>query len=118
MAYATHAIATHTGLLAHRTRRLVEVRVLVGSHEVDAFQASAPETLRPALRPIYAHLAKRDAAVRFTGVEEDWLPLRIRRSRREQQLAGPRAALAFLSTATPSAVPAAQADEREKVTRR
>ena len=39
-----------------RQHRLVEVSVRVGPHEVDSLQASSPETLRAALRPIYAHL--------------------------------------------------------------
>ncbi len=115
MTYAAHALIARIGLLAARVRRVVEVRVLVGGHEVDAFQASAPETLRPALRPVYAHLPKRDATVQFTGVEEGWLPLGIRRARREWSLAGPSAALAYLAGAAPGAAAAARADEREKV---
>ncbi len=115
MTYATHASLARVGLLARRVRRLVQVRVLVGGHEVDAFQASAPQTLRPALRPVYAHLPKHDAAVRFTGIEEDWLPLGIGRARREWRLAGPNAALAYLSGTGPSPAPAAETDERETV---
>ena len=80
-----------------RQRRAVLVRVTAHGHEVDAFDVSEPQTLRAALRPIYAHLPARDGDVRFTAVEEEWLPLGLNRVHREVDLRGLEDALNFLA---------------------
>jgi hypothetical protein len=89
-----------------RRRRLVEVSVLVGPHEVDSLQASDPETLRSALRPIYAHLPARESAVLFVAVEEEALPFGIRSSRRTVSLPTLRSAMGYLTGRHTVIVPA------------
>lgn len=80
-----------------RQRRLVEVSVRVGPHEVDSLQASSPETLRASLRPIYAHLPAHEAAISYVAVEEESLPFGLRRSRRETSIPGLRSAMSYLT---------------------
>jgi len=80
-----------------RQRRAVLVRVITWGHEVDAFEVSAPQTLRAALRPIYSHLPAQGTTVEFRAVEEDWLPLGIDRARHEAKLRGLDDALGFLA---------------------
>lgn len=89
-----------------RQRRLVEVSVRVGPHEVDALRASTPETLRASLRPIYAHLPAHDASVSYVAVEEESLPFGIRRSRRTASLPGLRSAMGYLTGRQPIVIPA------------
>ncbi len=89
-----------------RQRRLIEVSVRVGPHEVDALQASSPETLRASLRPIYAHLPAHEASVSYVAVEEESLPFGIRRSRRTAGLPGLRSAMSYLTGRHPTIVPA------------
>lgn len=79
-----------------RQRRAVLVRVVTHGHEVDSFLVSEPRTLRAAVRPIYAHLPADNAVVQFKGVEEEWLPLGIGKTRREAELKGLDDALRFL----------------------
>lgn len=74
----------------------VLVTVLDAGREVDSFRASDPEVLVAALRPICHHLPEGDGALRFTGVEEEWLPPGIRRVRREVELDSAEVALSFL----------------------
>ena len=89
-----------------RQRRLVEVSVRVGPHEVDSLQASTPETLRASLRPIYAHLPAHEASVSFVAVEEESLPFGIRRSRRTASMPGLRSAMSYLTGRYPVIIPA------------
>jgi hypothetical protein len=79
-----------------RGRRRVIVRVLDGPREVDSFQSSSGKTLRDAVRPVYRHLTRGRMRVQFTGVEEQTLPLGIRRTRREVPLSNFGDALMFL----------------------
>jgi hypothetical protein len=90
---------------SRRHRRLIEVCVRVGEHEVDSLQASDPETLRSALRPIYAHLPARDATVRFVAVEEDSLPLGLRRRRSATRLPSYHLAINYLTGRQPIVIP-------------
>jgi hypothetical protein len=90
----------------HRHRRLVEVSVRVGPAEVDALQASSPETLRASLRPIYAHLPAHDAAISYVAVEEEALPFGIRSSRRTVSLPGARSAMSYLTGRNTVIIPA------------
>ncbi len=99
----------------HRRRRLVEVSVRVGPHEVDALQASSAETLRASLRPIYAHLPAHDAAVGYVAVEEESLPFGIRRSRRTASLPGLRSAMSYLTGRYPIIIPAEASHWAHKV---
>ncbi len=78
-------------------RRAVYVRVVTGGHEADAFQASNPQLLEAALRPVYGLLAGRDDKVELRGIEEEWLPLGIDYVRREEELADLETARAFLA---------------------
>lgn len=80
-----------------RQRRLVDVSVRVGPHEVDSLETASPETLRAALRPIYAHLPAHDSTVSFVAVEEELLPFGLRRSRRAVDLPSLRAAMTYLT---------------------
>lgn len=80
-----------------RRRRAVLVKVLVRDREVDSFEVSQPQNLRAALRIVYAHLPTSGAEVRFEAVEEQWLPLGLRRSRRQADLAGLADALDFIA---------------------
>jgi hypothetical protein len=91
--------SNNTGLSGQvgRGRRKVIVRVLDGPREVDSFQSSSGETLRNAVRPVYRHLARGRMTVQFTGVEEEALPLGIRRMHREVPLSNFGAALIFLA---------------------
>jgi hypothetical protein len=98
-----------------RQRRMVEVSVRVGPHEVDALQVATPETLRAALRPIYAHLPAHEASVSYVAVEEDSLPLGIRRSRRTASLPGLRSAMSYLTGRYPIIIPAEASHWAHKV---
>jgi hypothetical protein len=77
-------------------RNLVLVRVIEGGREQDAFQASAPDTLRDSLRPIYRRLDSARQAVEFSGIEERWLPGGFRHTVDHVSLGDLTAALAFL----------------------
>jgi hypothetical protein len=100
MASNVTAATTRRGqsLLARlrQRRRTVRVDVLTLGLLADSLDATRPATLRPAIRSLYAHLPWDGTLVRFTGVEEETLPLGLRRRRREAALPGSRAALAFL----------------------
>ncbi len=80
-----------------RISRRIEVRILEEGNEVDSFQASGPDTLRAALKPIYRHLPPRGATVCFTAIREEALPLGLHRERREAELTNLNEALAFLA---------------------
>ncbi len=80
-----------------RTYQSVEVTVLDGTREVDSLRASSPWLLRASLQPVYRHLQSKRHAIRFTGVEERWLPGGLLRTRDEVRLTDLGAALAFLS---------------------
>ena len=104
--------------LGSSENRSIRVRVIAGGHEVDSFEASGSDTLRAAIRPIYAHLPLLDASVQFSGVEEERGPLGFRRSRRMTDLSGPSAALAYLGEQPDLDLPnerPARAAKREKV---
>jgi hypothetical protein len=90
------AINADSGRSAGRRRRVI-VRVLDGPREVDRFQSSSGTILREAVRPVYRHVARNRLTVQFTGVEEETLPLGIRRTRREIPLANFGDALMFLA---------------------
>jgi hypothetical protein len=77
--------------------RCILVRVLDGGREVDSFQASDPEILWASLRPILRHMRSFGLTLEFTGVEERWLPARIRASRQETTLANAEEAVEFLA---------------------
>lgn len=94
--------------MRHRARRVL-VRVVADGHELDRFEASDPDVLVAALRPIYAHLPERGAAVRFRGIEEEELPLGIDRVRREVDLAGLGSALAYLEALRGEVAPLSRA---------
>lgn len=83
-------------LSLRRQRRSVLACVLVDGRVVDEFSVSSPQTLRAALRPIYAHLPSH-GEVRLVGVEESSLPLGIARTRSETSLGDLPGALAFLA---------------------
>lgn len=85
--------STLSRLLGRGERRLIRVRVIAGGHEVDSFETSSSETLRSAIRPIYAHLPLLDASVRFDGVEAEG---GARRAPRVTDLPGLSAALGYL----------------------
>ncbi len=98
-----------------RQRRLVEVSVRVGPHEVDALQASSPNTLRASLRPIYAHLPAHEASVSYLAVEEESLPFGLRRSRHSAKLPDLRSAMSYLTGRYPVIVPAEASHWAHKV---
>jgi hypothetical protein len=98
--------ANSFGRSLRRQRRLIEVSVRVGPHEVDSLQASSPETLRASVRPIYAHLPAHEAAISYLAVEEESLPFGLRRSRRAISLPGLRAAMSYLTGRHPVILPA------------
>ena len=89
------ATARHTlsalGRIARlgRRRRSVLVRVIVGGHEVDAFAVSTTRSLATTLGPVYRHLPARDSAVQLTGLEEELMPLGLRRAHAVAAGAGP-----------------------------
>ncbi len=80
-----------------RTYQSVEVTVLDGAREVDKLRASSPWLLRASLQPVFRHLQPGRHTIRFTGVEERWLPGGFRRTRDEVELSGLTAAVAFLA---------------------
>ncbi len=98
-----------------RHRRLIQVSVRVGPHEVDSLQASTPETLRASLRPIYAHLPAHEASVSYVAVEEESLPFGIRRSRHTASLPGLRSAISYLTGRYPVIIPAEASHWAHKV---
>ena len=98
-----------------RQRRLVEVSIRVGPHEVDALQASTPETLRASLRPVYAHLPAHEASISYVAVEEESLPFGIRKSRRTASLPGLRTAMSYLTGRYPVLIPAEASQWAHKV---
>ena len=78
-------------------RRAVLVKVLVHGREVDSFEISQPQTLRAALRTVYAHLPTSGGEVQFQAVEEQWLPFGLRHSRRQTDLASLADALDYVA---------------------
>ena len=100
----------------HRQRRLIEVSVLSGQHEVDSLRTSDPETLRASLRPIYAHLPAHDAAVRFFAVEEEWLPFGILQARHAATLPGLGSAIGYLTGRRPTVISAETARRTQRPT--
>ena len=101
MRNGARALPTHEQALSLdwilRRYRSVTVTVLDDEREVDSFRASSPWLLRAALQPIYRHLEPKGQMVRFSGVDERWLPGGFRRRRTEVGLTGITAALAFLA---------------------
>jgi hypothetical protein len=80
-----------------RQRRAVLVQVFLNGRVVDSFEATQPQTLRAALRPVYAHLPAGKGSVRFRAVDESWLPFGLRRARNEVELGGLPDALAYIA---------------------
>ncbi len=81
-----------------RRSRSVLVKVLDGHREVDSFQVSTAETLHAALRPLYRQLSRGREVVQFLGLEEESLPLGIKRPRPAATLANLAEALIFLGS--------------------
>ena len=80
-----------------RRSRSVQVRVVDAGFEVDRFTVSDPKVLRAELRTIYRHLPKGQGWVQLSGIEEQWLPLGLDRTRQETHLRNSADALFYLA---------------------
>lgn len=80
-----------------RRSRSVQVRVVDSGFEVDCFTVSDPRVLRAELRTIYRHLPKGQGLVQLSGIEEQWLPFGLDRTRSETHLKNSADALFFLA---------------------
>ncbi len=79
-----------------RTSRFIEVKVLSRGRVVDRFSVSSQETLRETVRWTCRYLSEHEV-MQFAGVEDERLPLGIKRVRREVALSSLEDALAFLN---------------------